>query len=179
MAQYVGRPRFAPTVILLLFVPAYVARPANAAGASTSAPPTAAAVTGTTTTVNDTVRHGDVPPPRVVQLAVNSAAVVALSALPLGANPADTRRLPLVELSGAGLDRDLALRWSSSSHDCPRDAANALDVVWTSSAGDRAIYRFRTAPKVTAAYFCLRSDSDEKWSNLGDRVSVKNPARPE
>lgn len=178
MAQYVGRSRFAPTVILLLLVSAYVVRLANAAGVSTSTPSTAMP-TGTMT-VDDIVRHGDVLP-RVVQLAVNSAAVVALSALPLGANPADSRRVPLVEFLGAGLDRNLTLRWSSSNRDCSRDAGNTLDAAWTSSAGDRAIYRFRTVPdaKIIAVYFCMRNDSDEKWSNLGDRVSIKYLVRSE
>lgn len=178
MAQYVGRSRFAPATILLLFVSAYVAQPANA-GASMSTSSTTT-VTGAVT-ADDAVRHDDVLP-RVVQLAVNSVAVIALSALPLGANVGDDRRAPLVEFLGTGLDRELlTLRWSPSNRDCPQEAVNTLDAVWTSSANDRAIYRFRTVPdaKVTAVYFCLRNDSDEKWSNLGDRISIKHLIRPE
>ncbi|XP_071569553.1 unextended protein isoform X1 [Temnothorax nylanderi] len=184
MAQYVGRPRFAPTAIVLLFVPAYVAQLANA-GSSTASIASTATVTATATAVDDAVRHGDVPP-RVVQLAVNSVAVVALSAPPLlGVSPADGRRVPDlgIEFLGTGLDRDLAPRWSSSSRDCPPDAGNTLDAVWTSSASDRAMYRFRMIPdaKVTVVYFCLRNGSDENWINLGDRVSLKylHKLRPE
>ncbi|KAL6264085.1 hypothetical protein P5V15_004164 [Pogonomyrmex californicus] len=181
MAQYVGRPRFAPATILLLLVPVYVVQLANA-DTSTSISSTTRTTTGTTraTTVADTVQYNDILP-RVVQVAVNSAAVVALSALPFSANPTDFHRVPLVEFLGTGLDRDLALQWSPSSRDCPRDAGNILDAVWMSSARDRGIYEFRTVPdaKVTAVYFCLRNRSDEKWSNLGDRVSIKFPVRPE
>jgi len=169
MAQHVGgRLRFVPTAILLLFVPAYVAQLANVAGASTA--------TATAMTVGDI----DVPSRVDHQLAVNSVAVVALPTLPFCANPVDSRRVPFVEFLGAGLGHDLALRWSLSSRDCPRDVNNTLDVVWTSPASDRAIYRFRMVPdtKVTAVYFCLKNGS-EKWSNLGERVSVKFFARPE
>ncbi|KYQ49943.1 Metal transporter CNNM2 [Trachymyrmex zeteki] len=177
MAQYVGRSRFAPATILLLFVPVYVVQLANA-GVSTSIPLT------TTTTdvviVADAVRHDDVLP-RVVQLKVNSVAIVSQLALPFGANRStDDRLVPHVEFLGTGLDRDLALRWSLSNRDCPRDAGNNLDAVWTSSAGTRAIYKFRTVPdaKITTVYFCLRDGGDEKWNNLGNHISVKYFARP-
>ncbi|KYM96089.1 PREDICTED: metal transporter CNNM4 [Cyphomyrmex costatus] len=178
MAQYVGCSRFAPATILLLFVPAYVVQLANA-GASTSIPLTTTATN--VVIVADAVRHDGVALPRVVQPTVNSAAVVSRSSLPFGTNSADDRQLPHVEFLGTGLDRDLALRWSLSSRDCPRDTADTLDAVWTSSAGDRAIYRFRTVPdaKITAVYFCLRDGGDEKWSNLGNHVFIKYPVRPE
>ncbi|XP_011169430.1 metal transporter CNNM4 [Solenopsis invicta] len=191
MAQYVGRSRFAPATILSLFVLAHVAQQANAGastlGPSSSSSATTTAAMGAVTVIDDddddaAARHDDVPP-RVVQFAVNSAAVefAVLSALPLGANSADDRRASLIEFLGTGLDREFALRWSSSSRDCPQNAGNSLDAVLASSTGDRAIYRFRTAPdaKVTVIYFCLRNDSDEKWSNLGDRVSINYLVQPE
>ncbi|KAL0123296.1 hypothetical protein PUN28_005675 [Cardiocondyla obscurior] len=133
------------------------------------------------TTTTTAVRHGDVPS-RVVQLAVHSVATVAWSALPPGAKLVDDPRALFVVLLGAGLGRDLALRWSPTSGDCPQDADNALDSVWTSSANDRAIYRFRTVPesaKVAAVYFCLKNaGGDENWNALGDRLSIKSPVRP-
>lgn len=176
MAQYVGRPRFAPATILSLLVLVHVTQLANA-GASTLGPATTK--TAATEAVTVVVDDDDVSP-RVLQPAVNPAAI-GFAVLSHGANPGDDRRAPFVEFLGAGLDHELALRWSSSSRDCPRDAGNALDAVSASSTGDRAIYGFRTAPdaKVTVVYFCLKNGSDEKWSNLGDRVSVRYLARPE
>lgn len=168
MAQYVGRLGFMPTAFLLLLVPVYVTQLANAG------------VSATTTTAM-TIDDIDVPSRVDHQLTVKSVAVVALSTLPFCANPVDSRRVPFVEFLGTGLGLDLALRWSLSSHDCPRDVNNTLDAVWTSSASNRAIYRFRMVPdtKVTAVYFCLKNSSDEEWSNLGDRVSIKFLVRPE
>ncbi|KYN17809.1 Metal transporter CNNM2 [Trachymyrmex cornetzi] len=180
MAQYVGCSRFAPATILLLFVPVYVVQLANA-GVPTPIPLTTTATDVVTVDADyDAVRHDDVLP-RVVQLTVNSVAIISQLALPFGANSADDRQVPHVEFLGTGLDRDLALRWSLSSRDCPHDADNALDAVWTSSTGTRAIYRFRTVPdaKITAVYFCLRDGSGEKWNNLGNRISVKYLERPE
>ncbi|KAG5309080.1 CNNM2 protein, partial [Pseudoatta argentina] len=177
MAQYVGRSRFAPATILLLFVPAYVVQLVNA-GVPTSIPLTTAATD--VVIVADAVRHDDVLP-RVVQLTVNSVTIISQLALPFGANSADDRQVPHLEFLGTGFDRDLALRWSLSSRDCPHNADNTLDAVWTSSTGTRAIYRFRTVPdaKIAVVYFCLRDGSDEKWNNLGNRISIKYFERPE
>ncbi|KAG5331368.1 CNNM2 protein, partial [Acromyrmex heyeri] len=177
MAQYVGRSRFAPATILLLFVPVYVVQLVNA-GVPTSIPLTTAATD--VVIVADAVRHDDVLP-RVVQLTVNSVTIISQLALPFGANSADDRQVPHVEFLGTGFDRDLALRWSLSSRDCPHNADNTLDTVWTSSTGTRAIYRFRTVPdaKIAVVYFCLRDGSDEKWNNLGNRISIKYLERPE
>ncbi|KYN32677.1 Metal transporter CNNM2 [Trachymyrmex septentrionalis] len=176
MAQYVGRSRFAPATILLLFVPVYVVQLANA-GLPTSIPLT---TTTDVVIVANAVRHDDVLP-RVVQPTVNSVTIISQLALPFGANSADDRQVPHVEFLGTGLDRDLAIRWSLSNRDCPYNTDNTLDAVWTSSTGTRAIYRFRTVPdaKITAVYFCLRDDSDEKWNNLGNRISIKYLERPE
>ncbi|XP_011258942.2 metal transporter CNNM4 [Camponotus floridanus] len=170
MAQHVARSRFAPATILLLLVPACIAQLANVNAAPTS--------TSTSTTTLDQPEVKSAP-------VIRSA--IALSVLPFGA--ADDRR-PLVEFLGAGLGRELVLRWSSSSNDCPTSSDDALlDAVWTSSARDRAIYEFRTIPvnanSVGVVYFCLRNASDDdggdgrRWSNLGDRVSIKIPVRPE
>jgi len=177
MAQYVGRSRFAPATILLFFVPVYVVQLANA-GVPTSIPLTTTATD--VMIVADAVRHDDVLP-RVVQLTVNSVTIISELALPFGANSADDRQVPHVEFLGTGLDRDLELRWSLSSRDCPHNVNNTLDAVWTSSTGTRAIYRFRTVPdaKITIVYFCLRDSSDEKWNNLGNRISIKYLERPE
>ncbi|XP_011882400.1 PREDICTED: metal transporter CNNM4 [Vollenhovia emeryi] len=185
MAQYVGRPRFAPTAILLPLVAVYVAELANA-GAPTFVPPTpaASAATGrsTETAANGTGRRGDVTS-RVVQPAVNNSfAVVAIVTEPH--DYGDSCRGRLVEFLGAGLNRDLAPRWSPSSRECPPGADNALDAVWTSPSGKRAVYRFRSLPdtKVTTVYFCLRNGSDDKWSNLGDSYFIefrRYQARPE
>ncbi|KAG5328015.1 CNNM2 protein, partial [Acromyrmex charruanus] len=177
MAQYVGCSRFAPATILLLFVPIYVVQLVNA-GVTTSIPLTTAATD--VVIVADAVRHDDVLP-RVVQLTVNSVTIISQLALPFGANSADDRQVPHVEFLGTGFDRDLALRWSLSSRDCPHNADNTLDSVWTSSTGTRAIYRFRTVPdaKIAVVYFCLRDGSDEKWNNLGNRISIKYLERPE
>lgn len=173
MAQHVVRSRFAPATILLLLVPACVAQLANVNAAPTL-------TSTTTTTING-----------VVQPEVNSAPVIrtaiALSALPFGAT--DDRR-PLVEFLGTGLDRDLALRWSLSWDDCPTYSDDTLlDAVRTSSTRDRAIYEFRTIPvnakSGAVVYFCLRNGNDDdgeagkRWDNLGDRVSIKIPVRPE
>lgn len=174
MAQHVVRSRFAPATILLLLVPACVVQLANVNAAPT--------LTSTSTSTIDGVVQPEVKSAPVIRSAI------ALSALPFGA--ADDRR-PLVEFLGAGLGRELALRWSPSSDDCPTYSDDALlDAVWTSSARDRAIYEFRTIPvnpKSVGAvvYFCLRNASDDnggdgrRWGNLGDRVSIKIPVRPE
>jgi len=174
MAQHVVRSRFAPATILLLLVPACVVQLANVNAAPT--------LTSTSTSTIDGVVQPEVKSAPVIRSAI------ALSALPFGA--ADDRR-PLVEFLGAGLGRELALRWSPSSDDCPTYSDDALlDAVWTSSARDRAIYEFRAIPvnpKSVGAvvYFCLRNASDDdggdgrRWGNLGDRVSIKIPVRPE
>lgn len=160
MAQHVVRSRFAPATILLLLVPACVVQLAKANAASTS-------VNGVRPSVKS------VPVIRTV---------VPLSALLFGA--ADNRR-PLVEFLGTGLGLDLALRWSSSRYDCPMYSDDTLlDAVWSSSTRDRAIYEFRTIPvNAKIVYFCLRNDSDDgdgrRWSNLGDRISLKIPVHPE
>ncbi|XP_029669173.1 metal transporter CNNM4 isoform X2 [Formica exsecta] len=168
MAQHVDRSRFAPATILLLLVPACVVQLAKANAASTLA-----------STVNG------------VRPAVKSAPVirtaVPLSTLPFGADD-DRRSSILVEFLGTGLGRDLPLRWSTSRNDCPMYSDDTLlDAVWSSSTRDRAIYEFRTIPvdpKITVVYFCLRNGSDDddvgrRWSNLGDRISIKIPVRPE
>lgn len=174
MAQHVVRSRFAPATILLLLVPACVVQLANVNAAPT--------LTSTSTSTIDGVVQPEVKSAPVIRSAI------ALSTLPFGA--ADDRR-PLVEFLGAGLGRELALRWSPSSDDCPTYSDDALlDAVWTSSARDRAIYEFRAIPvnpKSVGAvvYFCLRNASDDgggdgrRWGNLGDRVSIKIPVRPE
>ncbi|XP_012532156.1 metal transporter CNNM4 [Monomorium pharaonis] len=188
MAQYVGRTQIAPATVLLLLGLVHVGQLANA-GASTLGLSLSTTTTTTTRTtavtgaVTVVVDDGGVPSHVVVQQSAtaNPTAVgefAVLSALPHSANP----RAPLVEFLGAGLDRNLALRWSPSSRDCPRDADNTLDAVSASSTGDRAVYGFRTVPdaaRVAVVYFCLRNDSDEEWRNLGDRVSIKYLVQPE
>lgn len=78
----------------------------------------------------------------------------------------------LIEFLGTGLTRDIALRWSLSRYDCYSD--NPLDLMWMSSIGDRAIYKFITIPdtNVTAVYFCRRNGTEEngRWSILGKDV---------
>lgn len=174
MAQHVGRSRFTPATVLLLLVPACVAQLANA---------------NATTTI-DGVRYDDTSSRVVVQPTVKSAPVIR-TAVALSHGAADDRR-PLVEFLGTGLGRDLTLRWSSSRHDCPMTYSDdtLLDAVWTSPTRDRAIYEFRTSitedPTIAVVYFCLRNGSDDddggdgrRWRNLGDRVSIEFPVRPE
>ncbi|XP_012235978.1 unextended protein isoform X2 [Linepithema humile] len=166
MAQHVGCLQFVPATILLLLVPVFVGQLAN--------------VNASTTTNYGAVGHDDVLP-RIVQFAVQSARVitadtVALSALPLGIFSSDQHFL--VEFLGTDLSRNLALRWSPSSQLCPEDSNNTLDAVWMSPTNNRVIYKFRTLPdaEVTTIYFCLKNNSiggDEKWSNIGDYVSIK------
>ncbi|KAL6423177.1 hypothetical protein ACFW04_010093 [Cataglyphis niger] len=162
MAQHVVRSCFTPATILLLLVPACVVQLAKANAASTL-----------TLTLANGVRSS-------VKLVPVIRTVVPLSALLFGA--ADNRR-PLVEFLGTGLGLDLALRWSSSRYDCPMYSDDTLlDAVWSSSTRDRAIYEFRTIPvNAKIVYFCLRYDSDDgdgkRWSNLGDRISLKIPEK--
>ncbi|KMQ85194.1 metal transporter cnnm2 [Lasius niger] len=183
MAQHVGRSRFTPATVLLLLVPACVAQLANANATTTSS-------STTTTTTIDGVRYDDTSSRVVVQPTVKSAPVIR-TAVALSHGAADDRR-PLVEFLGTGLGRDLALRWSPSRHDCPMTYSDDthLDAVWTSPTRDRAIYEFRTSitedPTIAVVYFCLRNGSDDddggdgrRWSNLGDRVSIEFPVRPE
>ncbi|RLU26364.1 hypothetical protein DMN91_000158 [Ooceraea biroi] len=196
MAQHVGRSRLAPATILLLLVPACVVQLANVV-ASTATTATAS----TSTTDLDVARHGggaaatgandddngsddddgiDVGASSRVQFSVKSA-------VPLCTYSLDERQ-PLVKFLGAGLNRDLALRWSPSSRDCPDDPDTNLDVVWMSPRGDYAIYhlryfhkKFPKDKKITAVYFCRRNDgtdhglADARWSGLGDHVSIPVP----
>lgn len=194
MAQHVGRSRLVPATILILLVPACVVQLADVDARTT----TTTTVTATATKDLEVVRHAaataadgsssrvqfTVKSARVTTAAAAAAAaaVVASSALPLGAKP-DKRHLH-VELLGTGLDRDLALRWSPSSHECPDNPDANLDAVWTSPSGDRAIYEFRTEfpddAGITTVYFCRRSYTDADtpgWSGLGDHVSIKFPVR--
>ncbi|XP_050462670.1 unextended protein isoform X2 [Cataglyphis hispanica] len=164
MAQHVVCSRFTPATILLLLVSACVVQLAKANAASTL---TSTSANGVRSSVKS------VPVIRTV---------IPLSALLFGA--ADNRR-PLVEFLGTDLGLDLALRWSLSRYDCPMYSDDTLlDAVWSSSTRDRAIYEFRTIPvNAKIVYFCLRYDSDDgdgkRWSNLGDRTSLKIPVHPE
>lgn len=177
MAQHVGRSRLAPATILLLLISACVNQLANV-DASASA-----------TTVGhldyvhgDLIADDDDDALSRVQSSIKSArmttAPAALSALHVD-------KL-FVEFLGTGLDHDLTLRWSSTSHDCPNDPNADLDVVWTSPSGDRAIYEFHTEfprdAEITDIYFCRRNNgtdtfADAKWNSLGDHVSIKFPIR--
>jgi len=165
MAQHVGCLRFVPATILLLLVPVFVGQLAN--------------VNASTTTNYRAVGYDNILP-RVVQFAVQSARMItadtiaSLLPLPLGIFSGDHHLL--IEFLGADLSRNLALRWSASSRICPENSNNTLDEVWVSPTDNRVIYKFRTVPDAEATiYLCLRNNSvaDEKWSNIGDYVSIK------
>ncbi|XP_020286791.1 metal transporter CNNM4 [Pseudomyrmex gracilis] len=172
MAQHVGRLQFTPATIRILFVSALVAQLAN--------------VYAFVTVLDDgIVQHGnhDDASLHAVRYVVKSAHVITASAAPIASLSVPSNNFlndPLIEFLGVEFDHDLAVRWSSSSHDCPLNSNYTLDVIWISSTRDRVVFKFRTIPDVNVitVYFCLKDDEDDKrWSNLGNIISVEFPRK--
>ncbi|XP_072767683.1 unextended protein [Anoplolepis gracilipes] len=179
MAQHVGPSRFAPATILLLLVSACVVCVCSQL-ATVDAMSTPMSTSTATMSLDG-----------VVVPAVKSASVIRTT-VPWSILPSfhGDRNPLVVEFRGTGLGRDLALRWTLSRNDCPASYSNDTLMNAMLLARDYAIYAFRKSPVQSSnsavIYFCLRNATDGdvdgwRWSNLGDRVSIKIPVpvRPE
>lgn len=177
MAQHVGRPFISQPAILLLFVHVFLAQLANN-GNNVSA-----TFGGIAKAINyknwyDTSFGTPVSQPTVISARLITAPELYLLSVPVNIFVDD---FLAVEFSGHELDHpDVSLRWSPWPRDeCPRHSDNTLDLAWVSHTSNRGIFLFRTEPSVAVVYFCLKSDANEEWRNLGSHISIKIPIRSE
>lgn len=87
----------------------------------------------------------------------------------------------LVEVTGAGISRDLPLTKSFRNSDCDCDVDNELRQVSTTDDGSRAFYEITLEPKEfkvnDVIYFCIlkKTRSGDAWTNLGPDHAVTLP----
>lgn len=81
----------------------------------------------------------------------------------------------LVELDGTDLQDDLELSWSVNERDCEPKNGLRLRKIWRAGEGQRSVYEFQDDHRVfevNVVYFCTKTETKEKWINLGKDFAV-------